>query len=191
MKRKTDSGSKIRRIVLTAFIMAVAISFAGFAQEAPVPEPGPVTPPPAAQQEPAPGLQQQPPESLEVSDEELRRFAAAVAEVQQIQLRMQGEIEGAITESDLSRERFVEIFESSRTQGAQDTSDVTESEQQEFDSLVEAIAALQMSSQQSMIEAVRETGMELERFNQILAAVQSDPSLMERLQPHLEKSGQS
>jgi hypothetical protein len=58
----------------------------------------------------------------------------------------------------------------------------TEAEQQEFAKLVQAIQTIQRESNQAMIAAVEDQGMDIQRYNQIAQAVQQDQELMQRIQ---------
>lgn len=152
-----------RRRALISLVMALMLPAAGFAQQQP-PEP------------------ESSPPSTAVSEEEIRQFAAAVTGVREIQSRAEQEIDGIIEESELTRERFVEILESAEAE------ELTGSEQQAFNSAVEKITTAQTRLQQSMIEAVGDAGLTLQRFDEILAAVQADPALAERMRPYLESA---
>ncbi|MDA3951551.1 MAG: DUF4168 domain-containing protein [Spirochaeta sp.] len=129
------------------------------------------------------GAQQAPPPGgdVEVNDAELEQFVDALEEVRTIQQDIATEAETLVDDSTMERTRFEELLQAS--QGGQQMGDApTEAEQQEFAKLVQAIQTIQRESNQAMIAAVEDQGMDIQRYNQIAQAVQQDQELMQRIQ---------
>lgn len=116
-----------------------------------------------------------------VTDEELASFADALNSVQAIQQQMVSDSQASVAGSELGEQRFQELFQAEQA-GTDPEALPSESEQAEFDRVLQELQQIQQDSNQQMAEAVREEGLQVDRFNQIAQAVQQDQSLMQRLQ---------
>jgi hypothetical protein len=159
-------------------ILTVAVALALFAWG---------VPPAAAQQQ-----QQAPPEmpapqapDIEVGEQELSQFATALKQMQAVQRESRQEMDAIIQDEGLSEQRFTEILQSQRDEEAAEDSDIqaaTEQEMQQFEQAKDRMIDVQRDTQSQMQQIVESEGLELQRFNRILAAVQQDPELQQRLQ---------
>lgn len=119
--------------------------------------------------------------SGEVTAEELEQFAAALEQVQSIQQEMVQSTQGAVADSSLEQSRFQELYRA-ESGGPAPSSAPSDEEQAQFDELMGEIQQIQESSNQQMIEAVQEEGLDVQRFNQIARAIQQNPELQQRFQ---------
>lgn len=129
---------------------------------------------------------QQTPEAEQVEEEELEVFAGALQDVQDIQADMDEEINEVIGRSELTEDRFFAIHRAAQEMsGEEQPEGVSRGELQAYQETIEEITGVQRSRQSEMAEAVRENGLEVDRFNEILTLVQADRGLMERLNSYL------
>jgi ABC-type transporter Mla subunit MlaD len=91
----------------------------------------------------------------------------------------------AVQEQGLSAERFVEIARSQQNPEEQPEESVSQEELENFQEASSQIAQIQEDLQSQLQEAVRTEGLEVQRFNEIFAAVRQNPQLMEKVQQML------
>ncbi|MFP4179360.1 MAG: DUF4168 domain-containing protein [Spirochaetaceae bacterium] len=137
------------------------------------------------QQQQPEGQQQQPqqPEQAEdVTTEDLEKFSDVYVEVQKIQENLNEEISGMIDDSSFDEETFHNLFQAQATGDQEATSDLNDSEKEEFQELTDEITEMQSSQEENMVAAVEEEGLTVQRFNGILSAIQQDSELYEEFQ---------
>lgn len=127
------------------------------------------------------GQMQSQSQATDVSDQELESFVSALQEVQAVQQEMATESQESVQGSDMGEERFQELYQA-RQSGSEPANAATDAENQEFEELMADIQAIQQESNEAMVEAVEDEGLEVQRFNEIAQAVQQDQSLMQRMQ---------
>ena len=118
----------------------------------------------------------------EISQEDLQKFAQAMEQLQTIRQEFEAEMVQAVESEGLTKERFIEISQTQSNPEAQPTSEVTEEEQQSFEKAIMQLRDLQQAAQTQMKEAVQAEGLDVPRFNQILAAIQQNPELQQQIQ---------
>lgn len=121
---------------------------------------------------------------LEVNQQELEKFAAAMSEMRSIQIESRDEISAAIDGEGLSKQRFREILQAQRNPEIE--SDASEAEMEKFKSATQQLAQIQRDTQSQMKEAVEAQGLEVTRFQQILSAVRQDPQLRKEVQQMIQ-----
>ena len=136
------------------------------------------------QQNPMGQAPQQAPD-IEVSDEEAETFVDAAMNVQEIQMQNQETMVGIIEDEGLDVETFRKIAQA--LQSGQSTEDVSESDMDKFESANEAIRESQGEVQQKIPAAIKDAGMEVERFQKISMAAQQDPELSKLIQEKIQK----
>lgn len=143
----------------------------------------------AQAQQPAPEPEQQvvpetdvPAEEIDVTTEEVEQFASAIRQMQQIQSDAQTEAAQVLETVGLSVPRFNEILETQANPQAQPTAEVTPEEQQTFDQAYAEISQIQENTERRMEEAIQAEGLEVERFNEIFAAVRQNPELRQEVE---------
>ncbi|MGM0665697.1 MAG: DUF4168 domain-containing protein [Bacteroidota bacterium] len=123
----------------------------------------------------------------EVSDKELKQFASAVKEVQEINQRTQMAMIGAVEDEEISVERFNEIFAASQDPNQEVSA--TEEEMEKFNKANKEIAKLQADAQKDMEEKIQKQELTLERYQEITMIVQNDQEMMQKLQELLADEG--
>jgi len=200
---------KARYISLIVTAMALAMSSAAVAQSrtlpgetklSQAPSGSPQTPtqpgsnpantlPPARQSAPPTQSQPQSPAQqapkVQVSQEELQKFANAVKKLQPIQKNALSQITTAIKQQNLSEKRFGEIYQSKQSPQAQQTAKVTPEENKKFEQVNAKIRQIQKSAQSKMEQTVKSEGLEPPRFEQIFLAIRQDPQLLQKVRQML------
>ncbi|MBE9201901.1 MULTISPECIES: DUF4168 domain-containing protein [unclassified Nodularia (in: cyanobacteria)] len=125
---------------------------------------------------------QQPQGQTTVSPEELQQFASVIPTLQEIGQSSQQRSVKIIEQSGLSVERFQELSEAQQSPGAAPSSPATPQEQQSFNQVAPEIQSIQQETLSQQEEAVRAGGLEPNRFNEILVAIQQDPALQQQVQ---------
>lgn len=119
-----------------------------------------------------------------VSSEELQQLAQALKQLQAIQDETEAEILQAIQDEGLSPQKYQEILQESE---AEVTSDLSAEQKQSFERAYEQVSQLQHEAESKMEQAVEAEGLEVERFNQLLAFIEQDPALLQQVQQLLQE----
>ena len=163
------------------FVILLAGNLSALAQ---VPESKPQTQASQALQKPLQISQVQ----TTVSQEELQQFANLLPTLQEIGQTSQHRAVQAIEQSGLSVERFQELSEAQQYPGAIPSSPATPEEQQSFNQVAPEIQSIQEETLDQQEEAVRAGGLEPNRFNEILVAIQEDPTLQQQVQQLMQNN---
>jgi hypothetical protein len=142
------------------------------------------TPPTEAQ--PTSPVQAQPQPAAEVSSEDIEKFARAIAQLQTIQQETQTELLQIVEGQGLTPDRFNQIAEAQQNPQAATNVEISDEELQSFEQAANEITAVRQQTQARLQEAVQAEGLEVEQFNQILAAVQQDPALQQEVEQILQ-----
>lgn len=121
------------------------------------------------------------PEQTTVSPEELQQFASVLPTLQQIGQTAQQRSIQVIEQSGLTVERFQELSQAQQP-GATSSAPATPEEEQSFNQVVPQIQSIEEETVSEQQEVLQSGGLEPDRFNQILMAVQQDPALQQQLQ---------
>lgn len=124
--------------------------------------------------------QQQQQMDIDVSDEELTKFAKAYKQVQVLGQQSQQEMATTVQDEGLEIERFNEIHQASMDPEAE--SDATSEEMEMHGKVVEKLETMQGEFQEKLQKAVENQDMKMQRFEQISMALQGDTELQQRLQ---------
>lgn len=171
---------------ISVVVLALSMAACGGDQESPSPEEGQADQ--QAQQ------QMQPTQSapdIEVSDEELKKFAEVSIAAQQVQAESQQEMIAVLEEEDFDVQTYNIIAESRYNDQPDDSLNVSQEDLEKFDVVSEKIETLQIESDENMSEAIEAKGMEMDRFMEINMAVQQDQELLQRLQQMMQQQIQS
>lgn len=128
----------------------------------------------------------QPPEAEEVTDEELNRFVTALQTVQEIQIETQATMSEAIEAQGMTEQRFSEIHNAQRNPEIDLTAEITEAEEETYEAVLAQLISLQRGAQEEMQDAVASEGFNVQRFNEIIMAIQQDQELAQRVQEMLQ-----
>lgn len=128
---------------------------------------------------------QQPNQPAEVSDAELKQFASAYDRVQSIDQQLQHKMVSAIQKEGLEIQKFNEILNAQ--QDPNQEADATEEELEKFAVVHKAIEQIQSQGQQDIQKVIIDNNLTLNRYQEIMMAVQSDPALQQKLQELIEE----
>ncbi|MBE9170577.1 DUF4168 domain-containing protein [Pleurocapsales cyanobacterium LEGE 06147] len=149
---------------------------------------------PESSPEPQPGGENPTQPQTEVSQEELQQFAQAYKQIQQIRQDSEVKMVEAVQNEGLSPERFIEISElqqspqapqgqeDGQSQQAPQNTEITAQEQQGFENAKTKILEIRQQSESQMEQAIQAEGLDVPRFNEIVAALQQDPALRDQVQ---------
>ncbi len=119
------------------------------------------------------------------TDEELQLFVEAVEQIMPLQQMSQMQVMEEIDDQeDITPEKFQEINQSIQM-GAEP--EATEEEMDAFEVAMENIEEIQKEFEETLMEAVEETGLSYQRYEEILDAYEEDPELQERIHSILEE----
>lgn len=124
---------------------------------------------------------------VDLSEEEAETFADAIIAAQKVQAGAQQELVSIIEDEGLDIETYQKIAQASQ-QGQEPADSVIEDgDMEKFDSANSSIKEAQQGIQSDVADAVEETGMEMERFQEINRAVQQDPELQKLIRQKLQE----
>ena len=132
---------------------------------------------------PMPGQEQLMQQAEDVTDEELNQFMSAIEQMQIINQSAQQEMIGAVQQEGMEVQRFSEIMQSQ--QDPNQEANATSQEMEQYAAVNKSIEEVQIRVQQEMEEKIVESGLTLDRYQEIGAIVQSSPELQQKLQSML------
>lgn len=115
----------------------------------------------------------------EISDSELQKFLEVQEMIMTTQQSVQPMMIEIIEENNFEIPRFIELTQALETKQEIET---TEAEMERFDQAQEAINTLQTETNQGIAEGIEGKGLTVERYQEIMMAVQQDPALQSRMQ---------
>lgn len=115
-----------------------------------------------------------------VTDAELTKFANAYQKVQMQNQEAQKEMMAAIQDEGLELKRFNEIQQASMD--PKQKSDATDAEIKKHKNATDKIEKMRPALEKKATDAIKSTGMTLEKYQEIASAIQQDQSLQQRLQ---------
>jgi predicted transcriptional regulator len=121
-------------------------------------------------------------EITEVSDREMEDFSEAYMNVQTIQQNLNEDINSLIETSDLSQESFQNMYQAHTTNNQELLSEMSDQEQESFSELMDEVNNLRNETQEDMVIEIEDTGLSVQRFNDIIAAIQQDSNLYKKFQ---------
>jgi hypothetical protein len=131
-------------------------------------------------------MQQAQPDSI--TNEELKKFASVTSDVNE---KIDAEIVSLLADKEMDPERFQEIMMKQRNPRT-DSADVTEQEQKTIDEVQPKLMKVQ---QKEIMNAMEKNGLQPQRFQAIVKALQSNPEVVKRYrkitQEQQQESGQN
>lgn len=118
--------------------------------------------------------------ATDISDKEMEQFATAFQGIQQIDQKLQPELMQAVQEAGIEVQRFNEIMNAQ--QDPNQEVDASKEELEKYAVATREIEEIQMRAQREMQEVITESGLEMERYQRIMAALRNDAELQQRLQ---------
>ncbi|WP_441001396.1 DUF4168 domain-containing protein [Fodinibius sp. SL11] len=126
-------------------------------------------------------MQQAQPDSI--TNEDLKKFAAVTNDVNQ---KMDEEIASLLADKDMDPKRFEEIMMKQRNPQT-DSADVTEQEQKTMDEVQPKLMKVQ---QKEIMSAMKKNGLQPQRFQSIVRALQSNPEVAKRYRQIVQEEQQ-
>lgn len=123
---------------------------------------------------------------IDPDSQEFDQFVEALQEVQAVQEEINQEVSEVISESDLSEERFNEIYRATQSPDVAVEDETSGAERRAYEDLFDRISVIQSESQSEMVEAVEENELTVSRFNELIVAVRGNPELQGALQERME-----
>ena len=160
---------KSKKIASFLFFFAVVGSATVFAQTAP-------------QQMPQ---QQQQQEKVDVSDDELSKFANAYQGITVVNQEAQQKMVAVVEEGGFDIQRFNEIHQASLDPNQE--VEVTSEEETKHKEVVTKIEGMQGEFQKDMENIIEKEGLDIERYEKLAMALQSDTELQQRLQQMMQQ----
>lgn len=120
-----------------------------------------------------------------VNDAELGQFAQAFGELQAMSQKAQAEMMGILAEHEMSPQEYGQMRQQTMTEDSENA--LAAEDQAKFTKVSEALEAKQMEIQESMSAKIEESGMSMERYQEIAQQLQADPNLQQRLQAKMAK----
>lgn len=130
--------------------------------------------------------QNQPAPAAQVSSDDLQKFAGALKLLLEIEQDSQTKIAEAIKDRGFSQDRFRAILMAQRNPEAKPSPEISQEEMQKFAEVISQAQKIQEQTQAKQEEAVQSQGLNVDRFNEILAAVRQNPTLKEQVQQLLK-----
>ena len=160
-------------VLLSASLPAQAQTPTKSPAQTPTSTPAPTAQPPAASQ-------------AKVSQDELKKFAVAVKQLLSITQSADTQMSQIVQKQGLTEARFNEIYRAKQDPAAKPTTQITAQEEQKYNQTLTQLVNIQKDAQAKMDKAVQDQGMGMERFNQIFAAVRSNPQLKQEVQKMIQ-----
>lgn len=140
------------------------------------------TSPPAS----APPQQETP--QKEVSQQELRQFANIIRQVRVINQQAQQDMVQAVESEGLSLQRFIEIERAAQNSNAQSTTQISADEKQKFEKALTKARQIRQQLQAQVQQVVQQSGLKVERLNQIIETVKQSPALQQQVQQMMQNN---
>lgn len=127
-------------------------------------------------------------EISEVTDAELQLFVDASVKAQQIQTESQMEMIAIVQEEGLEVDTYNQILQGLQNGQSPDEMEVSSTDVEKFHTASELIGEVEQDMETKLIAAIEDEGLELDRFQQIFMAIQSDPGLQQKMQQMIQQS---
>lgn len=135
---------------------------------------------PQEQAAPKPQGQQAP--ETQISQQELQKFASAIKQLLAIEQEANKQMIQAIQQAGLTPDRFEEINRVQQNSQEKPAKPVSQEEKQKFAQARDKVSAIGNQVQPKMTKAIQDQGLDVPRFEQIMAAVQQNPALQKQVQ---------
>lgn len=122
-----------------------------------------------------------------VSETELTNFANAYTEIQMVNEKAQTEMVKVIEDSGMEIETFNVMYQASQNPNAPMPAEVSEADNKKYDAIVVKIEKLQPVFQKEMETAIADNNLTVERYQQVVTLLQTDPELQQKLQSKMQQ----
>ncbi len=121
-----------------------------------------------------------------VSNEELKQFATAFQQVQVVNQTAQKEMVETVESKGLTVEEYNEL--SQAVQNPDQKVDASEEKLVTFEQTSKGINEIQVAAQEKMQKEIVNSGLTIERYQEIAAKLQTDPELQQKIQKYIQGS---
>lgn len=135
----------------------------------------------AQQQKQVGPVQQQ--ETKKVTDSELTMFASIYTEVNQISQAAQQKMIKKVQSNGFQLQKFQEL-QKKKKQGQ--SLEVSEEKKKKFNTTTQALQEIQKNTQVKAVSAIKEGGLTLQRYQQIVGQLRQDQNLQKRLKSKMQ-----
>jgi hypothetical protein len=125
-------------------------------------------------------------EGQKVTDAEISKFAITFQQMRMVNQEAQLQMQQAVKDEEIELQRFNEIHKATLDPNTE--VDATAKEQEKYKEAMAEIEKMQVEFQQKIEEMITGNGLTVERYQQIVARLQADQSLQERLKEHFQKN---
>ncbi len=122
-----------------------------------------------------------------VSETELTNFANAYTEIQMVNEKAQTEMVKVIENSGMEIETFNVMYQASQNPNAPMPAEVSEADNKKYDEVVVEIEKMQPVFQKEMENAIADNNLTVERYQQVVTMLQTDPELQQKLQSKMQQ----
>ncbi len=120
----------------------------------------------------------------EMTDDQLKQWAAAYQQIQLIDQEAQQTMVEAIEESGLEVQKFIEMQQAQANPNEE--LDATPEEQMRFGEASQLLQQVQQEAQQSMERKIQEEGLTMQEYQAFGGMIQNDPELQQKLMEYLQ-----
>ena len=118
-----------------------------------------------------------------VTDAELTKFADTFQQMRVLNQKAQMQMSQVVQDEKLDIQRFNEIH-TAKLDPAVET-DATKEEKEKYDNVIAKIEKMQVSFEGEMQKLIEDSGLSIERYQEIATNLQTNPELQERLKEEL------
>tara|TARA_R110000850_G_scaffold277058_1_gene421821 strand:- start:39550 stop:39999 length:450 start_codon:yes stop_codon:yes gene_type:complete len=122
-----------------------------------------------------------------VSETELTNFANAYTEIQVVNEKAQTEMVKVIENSGMEIQTFNVMYQASMNPNAPMPAEVTEADTKKYEEVVVEIEKMQPVFQKEMETAIADNNLTVDRYQQVVTMLQTDPELQQKLQSKLQQ----
>lgn len=122
----------------------------------------------------------------EVSDTELTNFANAYTEIQEVNEKAQTQMTKVIEDSGMEIQTFNMMYQASQNSAVEMPTEATQADTEKYEEVVVQIEKMQPTFQKEMEDAIVDNNLTVERYQQVVTQLQTDPELQQKLQSRLQ-----
>jgi len=126
--------------------------------------------------------QQQQPADIDVSDDELSQFVDSAIRTQEIQMDIQEDMIAIVEEEGIDVQTYNMIAEADQMGQSRDEIDVSSDDIDRYENASGRIMEVEREMESDMESAIEESGLSIDRFQEINMAIQQDMQLQQRVQ---------
>lgn len=119
-----------------------------------------------------------------VTDAELNKFATVFQQMRMMDQEIQRKMMQVVEAEEMDIQRFNKLYKANMDPAVD--ANPSKEEQEKYDNIIAEIEKMQVTFQKKMEKTIGESGLTVERYQQIATTLQTDPELQERLKNALK-----